>query len=86
MGLHPTPEAVMSQIPVDPQLAATLARTHTPVQLVDADGTVLGEFLPRPDAKTFPLGISEEELLRRERSTAPGLTTDEVLARLRKIA
>ena len=76
----------MSRILVDPQLAATLARTLTPVQLVDADGTVLGEFLPKPDAKTFPMGISEAELVRREQSTAPGLTTDEVLARLRKIA
>lgn len=76
----------VSQILIDPRLASTLAATYHPVQLVDADGNVLGEFLPRVDAKTFPLGISEEELRRREQSSTPGLTTDEVLARLRKIA
>ena len=76
----------MSRILVDPQLAATLAQTRTPVQLVDADGTVLGEFIPLPDAKTFPLGISDEELDRRHADPRPGITTDEVLARLRKIA
>ena len=75
----------MSQIPVDPRLALTLAATHYPVQLIDADGNVLGEFLPRADAKTFPLGISEEELDRRHADPRPCITTDEVLARLRKL-
>ena len=48
------------------------------------DGTYLGYFTPLR-LKDLPIGISEEELQRREQSPGPWYTIEEVKAKLRDL-
>jgi hypothetical protein len=71
----------------DEQMKARLGRTHEPLLICAADGTVLGYFTPTPPQKlNLQPQISEEELRRREEdTTAPRYTTAEVIAKLRAL-
>jgi len=66
-------------------ISTQLAGLTQPVELCDASGRVLGQFVPRIDLSEWePISpdISEAELERRAKSNEPRYTTKEVLARL----
>ena len=74
----------MTQITIDPALVHRLKSAHSPVELCDPTGTVLGEFLPRqgrlPAGFQCPFSDEEIEQARRDPVTLP---TDEAIRRLR---
>ena len=74
----------MSRVVVDATLHEKLLNICYPVELVDAQGNVLGRYTP--DLSQFDFGpeISEEELDRRANSDK-WYTTEEVLAHLKKL-
>ena len=76
-----------ARVTLDDGVIARLVESLQPIEVCDSTGKVVGFFRPRPDPTRFgPLDpqISEEELRRREQSSGPWHTTDEVVARLRK--
>jgi len=76
----------MSRVIVDATLHEKLAQILHPVELCDAEGHVLGQYIP--DLSQYDLGpeISEEELDRREKEGGGRYTTQEVLERLEKLS
>jgi hypothetical protein len=78
---------VTNLVIADEQMRAKLCKTHEPLLVCAADGTVLGYFTPTPSQQLdLQPKISEEELLRREEDiTAPRHTTAEVIAKLRAL-
>lgn len=70
----------MTQLTIDNSTGAQLAGILEPVELVDANGRVLGTFRPAVDRVAYenvepPLTLEE---LRRRSSTPEGCTTEEV--------
>ena len=76
----------MSRVIVAATLHEKLAQSLHPVELCDAEGHVLGQYIP--DLSQYDLGpeISEEELDRREKEGGGRYTTQEVLERLEKLS
>jgi hypothetical protein len=70
----------MSRIVVDATLHEKLARILHPVELCDADGHVLGRYIPDLSLYDLEPGVSEEELRRREQAgggrTLKGILSD----------
>lgn len=78
----------MSRIVLNGDVAEQLRHLYSPVELCDASGRVLGQFVPPRDIAEYePLTpeISEEELERRRHSKEKRYTTAEVLAHLEKL-
>ncbi|TWT94864.1 hypothetical protein Pla108_37150 [Botrimarina colliarenosi] len=81
----------MVQITIDKAMREKLFATGEVVVLVDESGQVLGRVLPEapssagPPADWVPITPvpSEEELKRLSEYDGPGISTDELLARLR---
>jgi hypothetical protein len=74
----------MTRLVIDANLPSKLAGLTQPAEICDANGHVLGRYIPScAIAENGPL-ISEEELDQRERE-AESYTTAEVLARLEKL-
>jgi hypothetical protein len=75
----------VTRLTLDPSVADQLKAIQCIVELCDADGKVLGKFLPEFDlAEWEPISpdVSEEELDRIEQSTE-WYSTEEVIQRLR---
>jgi hypothetical protein len=78
----------MTQIVLDASMSTKLVDLTHPVELCDPSGRVLGRFVPQVDMSEWePVTpeVSEEELQRREQSSAKRYTTAEVLAYLEKL-
>ncbi len=78
----------MTRIVIDAATQAKLQHLSGVVELCDAAGQVLGQFVPAPDVpKLGPLvpQISVEELRRREQANEKRYTTAEVIAHLEKL-
>lgn len=81
----------MTRVTVDASTAAKLKGLGEYLELYDEAGTLLGRFEPdekspafREWLRTIDIGLSEEEIeLRTERAIREGITTDQVVARLR---
>lgn len=76
----------MTRVTLDAALSNRLYELGQVVELCDPTGKVLGRFVPAADVSRWePVtpDVSEEELLRRERS-GDWVTTEEVLARLKE--
>jgi len=81
----------MTRITIDDEQKKLLLKADGIVELCDASGRLLGEMLPE---KENPLEgwepitppISEEELQRRILSNEPGITTEELKARLGELS
>ena len=71
----------MTRVIVKPEVAASLGGLAFATEFCDADGKVLGYFQPitPPSLKYVDLGISEEEIRRREQ-VRTGRPIDDVLA------
>jgi hypothetical protein len=77
----------MNQIVVDASLTEKLSGLFEPVQLCDEHGRVLGDFCPVVDPSLYEgvdSPLSAEELERRSNEPG-GLTTPEVLRKLREL-
>ena len=87
----------MTQITLDAGLAEQLHRAGSSVELCDPQGKVVGRFVPLTDLVQYgavvdlsqwePVGegITEEELLRRGRSSSRRYKLAEVMARLEQL-
>lgn len=79
----------MVRITIDEELKQRLLSSGEVVELCDESGRLLGRILPHRDAPTKgwePLTPepTEEELRRSREYDGPGMTTDELLAHLRR--
>ena len=78
----------MTRIVMDDVLREKLNGLGEILELCDASGKVLARVVPaamRPAPEDLISPISEEELDRRENSTEPGYTTDQVLRHLESL-
>jgi hypothetical protein len=79
----------MTQITLDPELAARLGDLLQPVELCDPSGRVLGCFVPAAERSSqweaIGPDVSEQELDRREQSNERHYSTTEVVARLESL-
>jgi hypothetical protein len=78
----------MPIIIADRETASLLRAAHGPEEVRTADGGLLGRFIPAPrPGMTFPeLGLTDEELERRENDpNAKWYTAEEVMARLAEL-
>jgi hypothetical protein len=81
-------EGTMTRIVVDADLLEKLGSLIQPTELCDAKGRVLARLTPVYDPAEFgPLEpqVSDEELARREKSTARRYSTAEVLKHLEQL-
>jgi hypothetical protein len=79
----------MDRIVIDEKLHEKVLNLTSPAELVTHEGYVVGVVQPRFDPALYEVvgpEASDEELDRRSKSDGPWHTTDEVLARLRKLA
>ena len=74
----------MTQVIIDAETRAKLRGLSEPAVLCDESGRPLGYFTPQP-AELLEPQVSDEELLRRERSDERRYTTDEVVAYLESL-
>lgn len=79
----------MRRVRVDDSLRSKLEELHSQTELCDRNGTLLGQYFPaveRPGdlRRWIASQISDEELERRVREPG-GLTTEEVLEKLRSL-
>jgi len=77
-------EALMTHVILDPTMVQQLRQAQAALKLVDADGNVIGHFIPEDSPPTEPY-ISEEELDRRELEEG-GKRLADILADLEKRA
>ncbi len=75
----------MSRVVIDATLHEKLVHILQPVELCDAEGHVLGRYIPDLSQYDLSPEISEEELRRREQACGKRYTTAEVLAHLEKL-
>ena len=82
----------LSRLTADEHLADTLPFYPEAVELVDAEGRVLGTFTPTPERRKeiydqLCADVDEEELVRRANQCGPkgGITTAELLEKLHKL-
>jgi hypothetical protein len=79
----------MERIVIDERLHEKLLALKSSAELVDPQGHLIAVVHPRFDPALHEMigpEVSEEELDRRAHSDGPWHTTEEVLARLRKLA
>ncbi len=76
----------MPRIVVDATLHEKVPTWHEIVELVDAEGNLLGSFVPGMTAETGDPEPTEEELRRLEQVPGPNYTTAQVLAHLERLA
>lgn len=79
----------MQRIVIDGSLHEKLLGLKSSAELIDPQGRVIAVVHPRLDPALYEVigpEVSEEELDRRANSGGPWHTTEEVLARLRKLA
>jgi hypothetical protein len=78
----------LERIVIDETLPEKLLNLRSSVELVDKDGHLIAVVHPRTDPALYEMigeEVSEEELDRRFHSDGPWYTTEEVIARLRKL-
>lgn len=76
----------MTRITVDSELRSKLLDLSEPLDFYDESGRIIGMFMPintAPPPGYAEPPLSEEEWTRRQQE--PGYTTDEVLARLKRL-
>jgi hypothetical protein len=76
----------MPRIVVDETLHQKLPTWHQIVELVDANGNLLGSFVPGMPAESNDPEPTEDELRRLEQIPGPNYTTAQVLAHLERLA
>lgn len=79
----------MERIVIDERLPEKLLTLNSSAELIDPQGHLIAVVHPRIDSSLYEMvgpEVSDEELDRRANSDGPWHTTEEVLARLRKLA